>query len=343
NDQWATYTATLPNDGNSYYIYVGGAKGEWNGKELLIDNVVINDSANNNLAAEDFSAGLCDSIFNFTKTNSSDLPVVTEKSDKTVDTANAAAINIDQIKAADNSQMSFITKKAYPGGSTVTFDAYVPSDASWWGICWTTDANVNSVYNVFNSKGKNFSSQKGQWATYTATLPNDGNDYYFYIGGAKGEWHSEALLIDNVVINGANGYTLGEEDFAGGLENSIFKTDAAVSLADLTPVEPEQTDLFIGTQTKNGQTRLVMKLCADAETIEAYDSVAFKVTINGVEETIAVDCVYDSFYNGGALVTAESIDCTYVAILEIGNISGKTVTVQGVINGTEEGVARTLK
>ncbi len=107
--------------------------------------------------------------------------------------------------------------------------------------------------------------------------------------------------------------------------------------------EPAQTDLFIGTQTKGEQTRLIMKLCADAETIEAYDSVAFKLTINGVEETIAVDCVYDSFYNGGALVTAESIDCTYVAILEIGNISGKTVTVQGVINGTEEGVARTLK
>ncbi|MCQ2448764.1 MAG: hypothetical protein MJ132_01050, partial [Clostridia bacterium] len=89
--------------------------------------------------------------------------------------------------------------------------------------------------------------------------------------------------------------------------------------------------------------RLVMKLCADAETIEAYDSVAFKVVINGVEETIAVDCVYDSFYNNGSLVTAANLNCTYVAILEIGNVSGKTVSVQGIVNGVTAGVTRTLK
>ncbi len=104
------------------------------------------------------------------------------------------------------------------------------------------------------------------------------------------------------------------------------------------------TDLVIGTQTKNGSTRLVMKLCADAETIEAYDSVAFKVVINGVEETINVDCVYDSFYNNNTLVKASDIDCTYVAIYEIGSIADATsVTVQGVINGTGFGAVRTLK
>ncbi|MCQ2449133.1 MAG: hypothetical protein MJ132_02945 [Clostridia bacterium] len=113
------------------------------------------------------------------------------------------------------------------------------------------------------------------------------------------------------------------------------------------PVEPEPepvVDLKIGTQTKGNQTRLIMKLCGDAETIEAYETVGFKLTVDGVEKTVDVDCVYDSFYNGGNLVTATDLGCTYVAILEIGSTADATsITAQGVVNGTVFGAVRTLK
>ncbi len=108
------------------------------------------------------------------------------------------------------------------------------------------------------------------------------------------------------------------------------------------------SDLIIGTQTKGNNTRLIMKLCADAEIIEAYESVGFKVVVDGVETVLNVDCVYDSFYNGGVLVTASELNCTYIAILEIGNINNATsvavqgfcTTAGGVLNN---GAVRTLK
>ncbi|MCQ2449732.1 MAG: tyrosine-protein phosphatase [Clostridia bacterium] len=104
------------------------------------------------------------------------------------------------------------------------------------------------------------------------------------------------------------------------------------------------TDLIIGTQKKGNSTRLVMKLCADAETIEAYETVGFKIVVDGIEQTVALESVYDSFYNNGSLVTTANLNCTYVAIYEIGNISGaSSVTVQGIINGTTFGAVRTLK
>ncbi len=107
---------------------------------------------------------------------------------------------------------------------------------------------------------------------------------------------------------------------------------------------PYAAQLQIGKQTKGESTRLIMKICGDASVIEAYDSVGFKLVIDGVAQEINVDSVYDSFYNNGKLVTAESLGCTYVAILEIGNINTATsVTAQGMINGTVAGTVRTIK
>ncbi|MCQ2449189.1 MAG: dockerin type I repeat-containing protein [Clostridia bacterium] len=281
-DQWAGYTATLPEGGN-YYLYFVGAVGEWGGKELLIDNVVINSPAGATLAAEEFSAGLGNSIFNYVKTNTSDLPVVTEVVEGQSASADyAASINIDGICSADNGQMSFITKKAYPGGSTVNFDAYVPSGTSWWGMCWTTDANVNSIYNCW-SLGRTFSTQNDTWATYTATLPDDGNDYYFYIVGAVGEWNGQEMMVDNVTVTGANGYMLGEEDFSGGLKNSIFVTDGAVSMVNLTPEEIEAT---CGDLNDDGTINVVdlvilKKYLAGTRTLDAVGTVAADVDEDG--------------------------------------------------------------
>ncbi len=108
-------------------------------------------------------------------------------------------------------------------------------------------------------------------------------------------------------------------------------------------------DLKVGTQIhSNGDTRLILKLSASAEEVESYRNVGLKVTVNDVVTTIAMDDVYDSFYNDGTLVTVEDLNCTYVAILEIGNLSAaKTVTVQGFYTNEKSkrvyGTVRTIK
>ncbi|MCQ2449580.1 MAG: hypothetical protein MJ132_05265, partial [Clostridia bacterium] len=148
-------------------------------------------------------------------------------------------------------------------------------------------------------------------------------------------------------------FTAAKPDAANGTRFGFSRTGNGtvyldnITLAEVAEENITSTDLIIGKQTKGENTRIVMKLCADAETIEAYDSVAIKLTVDGVEKTVAVDCVYDSFYNNGALVTAESLNCTYVAILEIGNINtASSVTVQGMYTIGDTvmyGTARVLK
>ncbi len=104
-----------------------------------------------------------------------------------------------------------------------------------------------------------------------------------------------------------------------------------------TAGSPNQNQLMIGTQTKSSETRLIVKLTDDAKSIEDYDAVGIALTVDGQLNLIDVDSVYDSFYNSGSLVTAEQLGCTYVAILEIGNISAaKSVTAQGyyTVGGT---------
>ncbi len=51
---------------------------------------------------------------------------------------------------------------------------------------------------------------------------------------------------------------------------------------------------------------------------------------------LTMDSIYDSFYNDGVIVTAEQLNCAYVGICEIGDVSGyETVTAQGfyTVNG----------
>ncbi|MCQ2450256.1 MAG: leucine-rich repeat domain-containing protein, partial [Clostridia bacterium] len=114
-------------------------------------------------------------------------------------------------------------------------------------------------------------------------------------------------------------------------------------------VNIQQENLKVGTQThKNGNTRLILKLSASAEEIATYKDTGFVVNVNGEKTVISVDSVYDSFYNNGTLITAESLNCTYVAFLEIGNLSTvQSVTIQGFYtdkNGaTHYGTQRTIK
>ncbi|MCQ2450291.1 MAG: dockerin type I domain-containing protein, partial [Clostridia bacterium] len=221
NGIWKHYSYTLPDDANSYYVYFVGAKGEWQDQSLLIDNVVITSKNGESLAFEDFSGGVCNSIFKAMNTSVTDSRLMVEK-----DNTHSASIIVDNMRA-----QSFITKKAYPGGSTVTFEALLPKtngkEDKWWGACFTTDPANSSVYNVFTpGKGKQLGIAEEKWTSYSFTLPDDGNDYYFHFGANIGNWtlndESMPLLVDNFTVLDAQNYLLDKEDFENGLEKSIF-------------------------------------------------------------------------------------------------------------------------
>lgn len=216
-DSWATYTVTLPKDDNSYYIYIVGEKGQWGGKQLLIDDVKITSETGDVLAEETFQGEFADSIFNIL-TGEENMIV----SQVTVKEENLAAVmKMDLINAyqADGS-MNFMTKKAYKGGTTITFQAYVPSGTSWWAVSWTTDPAVCDAYNFTQGLGKAMTSVEDHWATYTVTLPDDGNDYYVYITGAKGEWNQKELMLDDFTFT--TGTETEEDDFNQGLTDGLF-------------------------------------------------------------------------------------------------------------------------
>ena len=112
--------------------------------------------------------------------------------------------------------------------------------------------------------------------------------------------------------------------------------------------ERECENLKVGSQIRNGETRLILKLSDSVEKIGNYLDVGFVVTIDGIEVTVKLDRVYSGFYNGGTMISAEDLGATYVAIAEIGNISAaQTVTAQGFYtdpDGTVNyGIKRSLK
>ncbi|MCQ2448781.1 MAG: hypothetical protein MJ132_01135, partial [Clostridia bacterium] len=111
---------------------------------------------------------------------------------------------------------------------------------------------------------------------------------------------------------------------------------AAVPVSADTTTPDGTTVLYkempVGTQTRGNETRLVMKITGDEDVIAGYEEVGFYVTIDGATERIAVDSLYDSFYNNGSLVTATDLGCTYVAILELGVLAPYTkVQAQGYV------------
>ena len=137
-----------------------------------------------------------------------------------------AAIDID--KLSESAPMSMITKKSYPGGTTISFDAYKESgtkEGTWWGICWTTDSSDVDLYKWTTGNGKTFSVTDETWTHCTATLPEDEKEYYVYFVGAKGEWNGKKLHLDNFSM-------AGEVDAFQSLSGGLFNVDENISLAN---------------------------------------------------------------------------------------------------------------
>ena len=251
NNKWASYQFTIPEGTADSHIFIGGAiNAQWAELPMLIDDVVIT-MPNGTSVTDNFDGN---SLFNM----GNGVAIEADEPEEITPMAgNYAAVYVDYLSEA--APMSFITKQAYPGGSTIRFQAFVPNEATWWTVNWTTDPNQGDLYVGFSGQGQDMSgaSQKGRWAQYSVTLPNDGNSYYIYVVGAKGEWgvteakggFAQPLLIDDVTITAPDG-TQTAESFEGGLDSSIFNYDA-ISAAGDTVVELQTYNYGQAVQVQN--------------------------------------------------------------------------------------------
>lgn len=227
---WKEYTVTLP-EGGPYYVYIGGGidADKWDGP-IYIDDFKVLNSQRELIAKDNFSQGLSDGLFKVTEdTTVVKLGLPTETGAMDGNYAASFVTNAGETALA-------ITSDAYPAGSTVTFDAKVPNDATWWGVRMTEDSSSTSIYDSSSTHYVNYAdlSYKGEWSTYTATLPESGGPYYFYFVTECKQWSSN-LLIDNIVVRSASGAILTKEDFnIASFDDSIFTilNGSAISLVE---------------------------------------------------------------------------------------------------------------
>lgn len=217
---WAEYSLTLPAGNAEYYLYFMAAKGEWGDDPILLDDFVI--ETTDKTYKDNFNSGLEAGLFAAKEQDAQGRDVVRIQK-TTTETVNKAVSLNTQNMTESASDKNFITKDAYPAGSTLTFTAYDPGTVTWWGVNYVTDPNSGDIYGCAAS-GKNLqqAAKKGRWADYSITLPNDGEDYYFYFGGPKDDWKGQYLRIDDVKIYNADGDLIAKDDFDTGFENGLF-------------------------------------------------------------------------------------------------------------------------
>ncbi len=219
-NQWHSYSVTLPTTEDEYYIYVVAeisTKNDRTDTKFLFDNFKVIDTKGNIIAYDTLDKGIGSGIFNYYYKNA-DLGVVTTLEtvygDKTSN--NVAAIYPNSISANGS---SFISKKAYPGGSKIYFRAYIPNmETSWWGVSSAESIATATVY----EQVQNLPTYKGEWREYNVTLPA-GADRHFLMAFPIGEWGTDApVFFDDFYVLDSNDMLLDYEDFVGGIDNSIF-------------------------------------------------------------------------------------------------------------------------
>ena len=229
---WADYSVTIPG-GEPCYIFIVGAKGEWNQKDLLVDHVRITNPAGELIAKDDFNEGFEKGIFNVVEKSGGNVVVSLKDAEAVTSGNKAAAIT----STKQNEQTAMSTKKAYAGGSTITFDARLPENlgSTWWHVAWTTDANVMNQ-SIYSGEYQAMSlSYKGEWTNYTVTLPEDSGPYYIYFKMEQNDkkW-PEPLQIDNFKVMNASGRVIAKDTFDKGFDQGLFQVNAsAVALVDV--------------------------------------------------------------------------------------------------------------
>jgi hypothetical protein len=133
-----------------------------------------------------------------------------------------------------------ITKAAYPGGSKVSFEYYIPEGTTpgWWGIAWNIDAEKANNYNAAGiyadgtpySDYYKLSDATGTWMKAEFTLP-EGNDYFLYFGSEMGAGAGNWLLGEG------NSYALIDNFKVGEVKEDSYPKRAPVPME--FAVEPD--------------------------------------------------------------------------------------------------------
>ena len=246
-NSWAKASVEVP--AGTWYFYIGMAKGEWSGGHVIIDNFKIGDQV-----TETFNNGITDSIF-VVSPFSSHHSAIEEVEGIQPFVAGEYSASLNFTNSFDQNSKTFITKKAYAGGSTVSFMFNIPEETTigdWWSINWDTNNTSPNFWAVgngiaegnggINPTGGNKTSGTG-WVEYSFTLPA-GGPYYLYIVGYQ-NWNG-VVYIDNFTVNGE------VETFNNGFEESIFNVgnSSYVTLGEGVenssspeiPEEPENED-----------------------------------------------------------------------------------------------------
>ena len=232
---WSTVSITIP--AGKWYFYIAGARGEWNGSYVLIDNVMINgvDGA----VFETFNNGFGEDCI-FANNTPSAIALVQGLEEAEV---GEYSLKLDFFNSFDYTATSLITKIPFAGGSTVSFKFLIPTETTvgeWWAICWDTNKNASNFWAVANGPvagngGIGLSLTKTtEWVEYSFTLPDDNQMYYLYFTGYNG-WHGHIYIDDFSVTK--NGETV-SDNFNKGVEESFFAINtSAVTLETVeTPV-----------------------------------------------------------------------------------------------------------
>ena len=247
---WTSASYTIP--AGTWYFYFAGAVGEWGSGYFLIDNFRIGNQVTETFNDSDSSYG----IFLDNRSSKPDAITIAEgKEDSVPDVgagSYAAKLQIDLISGTKTTP-SFITAKAYTltEPTIVSLDYYMSgnTNSKWWALLWTNDNTVASIYahaenNKENNDGRDLPKNiQDAWATASIEVP--AGTWYFYIGGAVGEWTGGYVLVDNFRIGNQVTETFDDGTYGIFLDNRSSKPDA-ITIAEgkaNVPSEPVGEDV----------------------------------------------------------------------------------------------------
>ena len=242
-DVWTSASVTVP--AGTWYFYFAGAVGEWSGGYVIIDNFQVGD-----VVSENFNNGTDYGIFADNRDSKPD--AITLANGKSDFVPGEYSVELDFTNSFENNASTFISKKAYAGGSVISFKYMIPNETTvgdWWSFNWTTNLASPDFWAVGNGAAEgcggvnpNPSKNKGQgWVEYTVTLPA-GGPYYLYFCGYS-NWNG-CVYIDDFTIWSTDG--IFTDDFTNGANAKLFNVGNAsyVSVGDGFVKElPEEREL----------------------------------------------------------------------------------------------------
>ncbi len=221
---WQKFELTLEKAG---HVSFAGAVGEWSGDGyVLIDDFTV--TTEGVTVKDTFTKGLDAGLFDVNRFDAVVFgegyisPEIVE--DGSVEFAMKYNFNVTEAPS--------VTKKAYEGGSTVSFKYFIPEGTTtggWWGIAWNDVAGNANIYHAAGAEVNyvghhGLSKVIGKWTDVSFTLPA-GGPYYLYFGSDVGSnWKVDGAnsyaLIDDFTVNGE------VERFTSNKENPIFNVVA---------------------------------------------------------------------------------------------------------------------